>query len=605
MRHQSAILLLSLIAVNACVGDKSSDGGDTAEANSPPSAPIVSITGGTTGSDLVAEMTVASTDPDGDTISYTWAWTLDGAVQADLTTETVPGDRVSRGQVWSVTVTPNDGIEDGPSATAETTIGNGLPAVVITLTPAELTTDSTVTALIGGSDPDGDVLSFEIQWLVNDTLVASGVESLSGVEHFDKGDTVQVVVTATDSEGGSTTTESALLEVGNLAPSAPVVAIDPETPIAGSSFECLVVEPATDGDGEELLYSITWTRDGVAFTDNTTTSQPGDTVPSGVAVAGEVWTCTVTASDSDEAGEAATATATITAWSGPRLFTPCGATGYNGPDQPLCDAAYLGSTLEGEVAVSAGYQAWTAPTSGDFRVQACGAQGASAAPGYVGGKGACVEGTFTLTAGEVYFIAVGQVGTGQDSASNGGGGGGSFFVLAADDTPLLIAGGGGGTRAEVYNNGCDGLATEFGVQGSSGSESWTCPALTSGAGEGATKSSDSWGSGGAGFNSDGGADGYIYSDGSGSYTYGYGGKSWFNGLQGGTEAVACGENAYGGFGGGGAGNGCYGGGGGGGYSGGQGGRIAGGAGSYNAGLDPVGTDGANEGDGWVVIDLAD
>ncbi|MEY3213901.1 MAG: hypothetical protein RIT28_4382, partial [Pseudomonadota bacterium] len=33
-------------------------------------------------------------------------------------------------------------------------------------------------------------------------------------------------------------------------------------------------------------------------------------------------------------------------------------------------------------------------------------------------------------------------------------------------------------------------------------------------------------------------------------------------------------------------------------------RVAGGAGSYNAGADPVGTDGANEGDGWVVIDLA-
>ncbi|MEY3212547.1 MAG: hypothetical protein RIT28_3028, partial [Pseudomonadota bacterium] len=548
MRQPSTILLLSLFALNACVGDKSS-GDDTATENSPPSAPILSLAGGTTGEDLVAEMTVESTDADGDTISYTWAWTLDGALQADLTTDTVPGDRVTRGQVWSVTVTPNDGIEDGPSATAEATIGNGLPAVTITLTPAAVTTDTVVTALIGGSDPDGDVLTYEIQWLVNDTLVASGVESLSGVEHFNKGDTVQVVVTATDSEGGSTTAESALLEVGNLAPSAPVVAIDPETPVAGGTFQCVVVEPSTDGDGEELLYTITWTRDGVAFSDNITSSLPGDTVPSGVAVAGEVWTCTVTAADSDEEGEAATATATITAWSGPRLFTPCGATGQNGPDQTVCDAAYLGSTLEGEVAVSAGYQAWTAPSTGEFRVQACGAQGAAAATGYVGGKGACVEGTFTLTAGEVYFIAVGQVGTGQSSESNGGGGGGSFFV-AADDTPLLIAGGGGGTRASVYNNGCDGLATEFGVQGSGGNDTWSCPALTSGAGEGGAASDYSWGSGGAGFNSNGSND-----DSSGTSTsFGAGGKSWLNGLQGGdNDGYSCGENAYGGFGGGGAG----------------------------------------------------
>ncbi|MCK6524859.1 hypothetical protein L6R49_25940, partial [Myxococcota bacterium] len=541
MSPTSRVVLLCLLALNACVGDKST-GDDTAAENRAPSAPIITLTGGTTGEDLVADMTVASTDADGDPISYTWAWTLDGAAQADLTTETVPADRLARGQVWSVTVTPNDGLQDGPSASAETTIANGLPSVTLTLTPAELTTDSTVTALIGGADPDGDVLSFEIQWLVNDTVVASDVESISGVDYFDKGDTVQVVVTATDSEGGSTTAESALLEVGNIAPSAPVVAIEPDAPVAGSAFQCLVVEAASDGDGEELLYSIAWTRDGVAFTDNITTSLPGDTVPSGVAVAGEVWTCTVTASDGDEEGEAAIATVTISAWTGPRLFTPCGATGQSGPDQTACDSAYLGSTLEGEVSVGAGIQSWTAPFTGDFRVQACGAQGAAAATGYVGGKGACVEGTFTLTGGEVYLIAVGQVGSGQSSESNGGGGGGSFFV-AVDDTPLLIAGGGGGTRASVTSDGCDALATEFGVQGSGGSESWTCPALTSGAGEGGAASSYSWGSGGGGFYSDGDKD----DNGGANTAYGVGGKSWFNGLTGGDNAgYDCGFIAYGG-----------------------------------------------------------
>ena len=596
MRLSPSVLLLSLVAVNACAGDKPVE--HTATENRPPSAPILSLTGGATGDDLVAEMTVASTDADGDPISYTWAWALDGAAQTDLTTETVPGDRVSRGQVWSVTVTPNDGVDDGPSASAETMIGNGLPNVTITLTPSTLTTDTVITALIGGADPDGDVLSFETQWLVNDALVASGVESLSGAEHFDKGDTVQVVVTATDSAGGSTAAESALLEVGNLAPSAPVVAITPDAPLTGSALQCLVVEPATDGDGEDLLYTIAWTRDGAAFANNTTTSLPGDTVPSGVVLAGEVWSCTVAASDSDEDGESATATVTIIAWTGPRLFTSCGATGQSGPEQADCDAAYLGSTLAGEVSVSAGIQAWTAPISGDFRVQACGAQGASAATGYVGGKGACVEGTFSLLAGEVTFIAVGQVGTGQGSGSNGGGGGGSFFV-AVDDTPLLIAGGGGGTRTSASNNGCDGLASAFGGQGSGNSGVWSCTALTSGAGEGGAASASSYGAGGAGFYSDGA------NDDSGGALFGTGGKSWLNGLTGGATSFGCGTNALGGFGGGGAGNGCSGGGGGGGYSGGQGGWIAGGAGSYNAGLDPVGADGTNEGDGWVLIDLID
>ena len=111
-------------------------------------------------------------------------------------------------------------------------------------------------------------------------------------------------------------------------------------------------------------------------------------------------------------------------------------------------------------------------------------------------------------------------------------------------------------------------------------------------------SASSYGAGGAGFYSDG-------ADDNGGTLFGTGGKSWLNGLTGGAASYGCGINAYGGFGGGGAGNGCAGGGGGGGYSGGQGGYIAGGAGSYNAGLDPVGADGTNEGDGWVLIDLID
>ncbi|MFN7144573.1 MAG: hypothetical protein ACK4YP_12415, partial [Myxococcota bacterium] len=339
-------------------------------------------------------------------------------------------------------------------------------------------------------------------------------------------------------------------------------------------------------------------EDGIQFIDypgvTNTTHHPGDTIPAGFTVVGEVWTCTVVPSDDIGAGPAGSATATVTDWTGPRSFTTCGAVGQNGPAQADCDAAYASGTLEGAVTVDGGIQWWEAPVSGDFRIVACGAQGASGTTtGYVGGKGACVEGTFALDAGDMLLVAVGQMGVGQDSGSNGGGGGGTF-VVGADDVPLIIAGGGGGTRTDAAQDGCDALATGFGVTGYA-SSTHTCAPLTDGLGEGGIASSYSWGSGGAGFDTDGGADS----------PFGVGGLSWFNGLTGGDDAgYSCGTNAYGGFGGGGAGNGCYGGGGGGGYSGGQGGWIAGGAGSYNVGEDPVGTDGANEGDGWVTIDLA-
>ncbi|MGB7098626.1 MAG: DUF642 domain-containing protein, partial [Xanthobacteraceae bacterium] len=57
---------------------------------------------------------------------------------------------------------------------------------------------------------------------------------------------------------------------------------------------------------------------------------------------------------------------------------------------------------------------FTVPTSGTYVITAIGATGGGLATGYTGGAGAEVEGTFTLTAGDVLQILVGGVGSGQD-----------------------------------------------------------------------------------------------------------------------------------------------------------------------------------------------
>lgn len=270
-------------------------------------------------------------------------------------------------------------------------------------------------------------------------------------------------------------------------------------------------------------------------------------------------------------------------------FTTCGASGALGPDQAQCDAAYGAGT----VVVSGGIQTWTVPATGTYRITATGAQGAAADVEWVGGRGARIEGDLNLTAGQTLKLVVGQQGAGQSTASNGGGGGGSFVVTSAD-VPLLVAGGGGGTRNEVLQNGCNASVTEYAIIGSGGSETSTCALKVDGVGEGGIVSDSSWGSAGAGFNSDGATDP------SGGGTHG-GGYSWLNGMLGGDSDQDCGFDAVGGYGGGGAGNGCYGGGGGGGYSGGDGGRVAGGGASYNTGSNPVAAVTVGTGDGSIVI----
>jgi hypothetical protein len=228
-------------------------------------------------------------------------------------------------------------------------------------------------------------------------------------------------------------------------------------------------------------------------------------------------------------------------------------------------------------------QTFTVVTSGTYTIEAWGAQGGTPTSGttFHGGNGAYVKGTFTLTAGDVITVLVGQQGLGVPE--HGGGGGGSFVVKGS--TALVVAGGGGGIRTAASGDGGPGQSTNDGQTG---------PYIggTGGTGGGGGGVSTSWGSGGGGMTGNGTDDA----------PYGTGGKSFTSGGNGGTKgSTGCGGDAQGGFGGGGAGNGCDGGGGGGGYSGGGGGFQAGGGGSYCGGTGCVMTPGAQTGAGKVVI----
>src|SRR5690606_36925042 len=111
---------------------------------------------------------------------------------------------------------------------------------------------------------------------------------------------------------------------------------------------------------------------------------------------------------------------------------------------------------------------------------------------------------------------------------------------------------------------CNASTTGFGTQGSIEAPTATCTVKATELGLGGVLSSPwDYGAGGGGFFGNGATDNI----------YGEGGRSWANGIVGGQALSPCGTPAPGGFGGGGAGNGCYGGGGGGGYSGGDGGWI--------------------------------
>lgn len=228
---------------------------------------------------------------------------------------------------------------------------------------------------------------------------------------------------------------------------------------------------------------------------------------------------------------------------------------------------------------SSGYtgtiQSWTVPQTKSYRLTAQGASGGYnptlPRPGY----GAIVAADFSLTAGHVIKILVGQVGdlSYQSSSAGMGGGGGTFVYNETTGTLLLAAGGGGGPGGQVGDTyrGCDASLTT-----SPNNHNGTYASGFADATPGLGGNDGYYGGGGAGWNSNG--QGQYSTQGYRMLDATYPGRGGF-GYSGSTTSYA------GGFGGGGGGSSTGdSGGGGGGYTGGNGGsttdRPGGGGGSY-------------------------
>jgi len=91
----------------------------------------------------------------------------------------------------------------------------------------------------------------------------------------------------------------------NQPPTAPVIAIEPAEPQAGEDLTCVIVEPSTDPDGDEVAYAYAWTAHGLD------TNLTADTVPGAYTQQGEEWSCTVVAADGQAESPPAVATITI------------------------------------------------------------------------------------------------------------------------------------------------------------------------------------------------------------------------------------------------------------------------------------------------------
>jgi len=132
------------------------------QTNQPPGAPVIGVTPETpvTADDLVAGIVTPSVDPDGDPVSYGYAWYRNGELQAGMDTNMVPSANTAKDELWRCVVTPNDGYVNGTPDEDEVTVQNSAP-VADAGDDGAGTTGMPVTLDGSGSwDADGDTLGY-------------------------------------------------------------------------------------------------------------------------------------------------------------------------------------------------------------------------------------------------------------------------------------------------------------------------------------------------------------------------------------------------------------------------------------------------------------
>ena len=248
-------LILSPIVGLALVG--------CAETNTAPTTPSVGIgpEGATTLDDLVLQLDGEPADEDGDIVSLTVSWSLDGERRADLDGDrSVPSSVTRKGQTWSVSVTATDGSDVGEVSTAEITIGNAAPTARILEVPFAPDESTDLRVQAEGDDPDeDDTVSLDYAWTV-DGADAGVSGPVVPSERTERGQVWEVTVTPTDGElSGEPVT--ATIDIDNRRPVAEAVTLTPATAFEDTTLTASGIGVDPDGDPVSLTWA--WYVNGV------------------------------------------------------------------------------------------------------------------------------------------------------------------------------------------------------------------------------------------------------------------------------------------------------------------------------------------------------
>jgi hypothetical protein len=243
--------------------------------NGVPTAPGVSITPSSPDGDddLRVSIDSASSDSDGDPISYLYAWSVDGVASGASASSTLHASATARGEVWTVTVTATDGLGTSAAGTASVTIANTAPTLAtLALSPDPAYEGDTLTCSAGAtSDADGDSVGLSYEWYVDGVALGWGSATLDSAL-FDRDEAVYCTATPSDGADDGATRTSNTVTIQNTAPITSV-ALSPSTVYTNDTLTATA--SGSDADGDSLTTTYDWYVDGALVQSGATPTLSG------------------------------------------------------------------------------------------------------------------------------------------------------------------------------------------------------------------------------------------------------------------------------------------------------------------------------------------
>jgi len=284
--------------------------------NRPPSQPVVEIIPGspTSFEDLYCNIITPGIDPDGDAVSYTYAWQLNGTGTVVATTNTLSNTHTMGGEVWQCTVTPTDGKDngDGTPGIDSVTLQNMPPTQpVVWINQPYFPCTSTMCdlqALIieASVDPDGGPITYEYSW-TKDLVIQPGLTT-NLVDHSltTKGDVWQCTVTAYDGHAYGPPGLTPELPIINSKPIIDSIVIAPRSPNPSNILIALIDSHDADGDeitSLEIYWEYKHISQGSSYWDRMDEYDDLVILPSSATSADYNFRVSARASDATEFGE--------------------------------------------------------------------------------------------------------------------------------------------------------------------------------------------------------------------------------------------------------------------------------------------------------------